>query len=163
MFRLLLKNQKEMMSLFSLETLTTMDRLAYLCDNRGKLDEAQELYEQVLKGREEVLGQTNAATLETVNDLACVYEYRGQLAKAEEYYKRALDGREKLLGLEHPDVLQTVADFAGLCHHQGRVSEGRATAPASISREGESPGTRPPGHTRLSARSRRTVLVHRRA
>lgn len=126
MFRLVLKNQKEIMSPLSLETLTTMDRLAYLCDNRGELEEAQKLYEQVLKGREEVLGEANAATLETVNDLAGVYEYQGQLAKAEEHYKRALEGRERVLGLEHPDVLQTVADFAGLCDHQGRVSEGRA-------------------------------------
>jgi tetratricopeptide (TPR) repeat protein len=82
-------------------TLDTVNNLAVLYTNQGKLDEAEKMYERALQGKEKALGAEHTSTLATVNNLAILYTDQGKLDEAEKMYERALQGSEKALGAQN--------------------------------------------------------------
>lgn len=50
-------------------TLVTVNNLGNLCNNQGKLKEAQGMYQRALVGREKAQGPDHPCTLDTVNNL----------------------------------------------------------------------------------------------
>ena len=65
------------------ETLGSMNILAILLHEQGKLDEAEQLYRDALRGRRETLGDTHPDTLASVNNLANLMEALNTQREAE--------------------------------------------------------------------------------
>ncbi|KZP17594.1 TPR-like protein [Athelia psychrophila] len=105
------------------ETLTTVDRLASVCQSQGKYKEAEGLYRRALAGREQQFSGTHRDTLSTVNNLAWLYQIQGKFDEAEKLHQRALAGREQQLGADHLDTLGTLNNLAALYRRQGKYSE----------------------------------------
>ena len=63
-------------------TLMTVNNLAVLLKDQGKLDEAKAMYERALAGRERTLGADHPHTLGTVNNLAGLLNQVGDAAAA---------------------------------------------------------------------------------
>jgi tetratricopeptide (TPR) repeat protein len=97
--------------------------LGILYADRGKLAEAEKMYQRALQGKEKALGAEHTSTLRTVNNLGNLYRSQGMLAEAEKMYQRALQGKEKALGAEHTSTLSTVNNLGRLYKDQGRLAE----------------------------------------
>jgi tetratricopeptide (TPR) repeat protein len=76
-------------------TLDTVNNLAGLYYNQGKMKEAEEMYLRALKGFKEAWGAKHTSTLNTVNNLGLLYADQGKMKDAEEMYMRALRGKEE--------------------------------------------------------------------
>jgi len=79
--------------------LRTVNNLGLLYSTKGKLDEAEQIYDRALTGKEKALGPEHSSTLDTVNNLGNLYTYRGKLDEAEQMHERALVGYTKALAI----------------------------------------------------------------
>jgi tetratricopeptide (TPR) repeat protein len=84
---------------------------------QGKLDKAEEMYQQALQGKEKALGPHHKSTLTTVNNLGSLYANQGKLDKAEEMYRRALEGYNKRFGSNHPRCCNSMRGEAAFAKH----------------------------------------------
>ncbi|MEM6327813.1 MAG: tetratricopeptide repeat protein [Bacteroidota bacterium] len=101
------------------DTLTSVNNLAYLLQERGDLNAAEPLYRRALDGRETVLGPDHPSTLTSVNNLAYLLRARGDLDAAGPLLRLALDRSEAALGPDHPDTLRAVNNLAYLLQARG--------------------------------------------
>merc|ERR1712054_715116 len=76
-------------------TLTSINNLAGLLEERGRLDEAEPLYQEALAGRREKLGDKHPDTLLSINNLAALLKAQGRLDEAERLDRGALADRQK--------------------------------------------------------------------
>jgi tetratricopeptide (TPR) repeat protein len=106
-----------------MSTVGAIHNLGDLYAAQGKLDKAEEMYEQALAGYEKTLGRDHTSTLNTVNNLGSLYADQGRLNRAEEMYKRALTGCEKALGRDHTSTLHTVNNLGVLYAAQDRLDK----------------------------------------
>ncbi|KAL3429076.1 hypothetical protein BDV09DRAFT_203329 [Aspergillus tetrazonus] len=90
---------------------------------QGKLEEAEEMYQQALAGKEKVLGPNHISTLDTTNSLGLLCFDQGKLKEAEEMYQQALAGKEKALGPGHTSTLGIVNNLGNLYKNQGKLKE----------------------------------------
>jgi len=67
--------------------------LGILYSDRGRLVEAEAMYQRALEGKEKALGRDHTSTLRTVNSLSLLYSKQGRLEEAEAMCQRALQGR----------------------------------------------------------------------
>jgi tetratricopeptide (TPR) repeat protein len=103
---------------------TSLGRSGYvLCEDQGKLDEAEKMYELALLGYDKALGPEHKSTLDAVNNLGILYWVQGKLDEAEKMYERALLGYEKALGPEHKSTLDTVDNLGILYWVQGKLDK----------------------------------------
>src|SRR5262249_51487929 len=112
---------------------TSLNNLAVLYQEQGRLAEAEPLYKRALAMRETALpaGHPNIAT--SLNNLAFLYQAQGRLSEAEPLYKRALAMRETALPDNHPDLAASLGNLSLVHLQQGRFDaalelERRATA-----------------------------------
>ncbi|KAH8800849.1 hypothetical protein F5884DRAFT_685562, partial [Xylogone sp. PMI_703] len=86
-------------------TLDTVNNLANLYKNQGKLVEAEQMYQRALQGFENTIGIDNTITyipaLNTVWGLGSLFERQADIVKARTMYSRALIGYEKVFGPAH--------------------------------------------------------------
>ena len=61
-------------------TLDTVNNMANLYKNQGKMQEAEAMYRRALEGKETAWGPEHTSTLGTVNNLmACLYRDQGKM------------------------------------------------------------------------------------
>jgi tetratricopeptide (TPR) repeat protein len=104
-------------------TLNTVNNLAALYADQGKLVEAEQMYQRALQGKEKAWGPDHTSTLNTVNNLAALYKNQGKLVEAEQMYQRALQGYEKATG---PDSITTYVPALNTIFNLGLLFEHRA-------------------------------------
>ncbi|KAJ5588722.1 hypothetical protein N7537_011400 [Penicillium hordei] len=97
--------------------------LGNLYSDKGKVKEAEEMYQRALAGYEKALGPDHTSTLITVNNLGNLYSNQGKLKEAEEMYQRALAGYEKAFGPDHTSTLDSVNNLGSLYSDQGKLKE----------------------------------------
>ena len=78
------------------DTLTSMNNLASVLYNQGKLAEAEGLLWEVLKAAREVLGARHPDTMASMNNLANVLSAQGKLADAERLHRETLKAMGKV-------------------------------------------------------------------
>jgi tetratricopeptide (TPR) repeat protein len=105
------------------ETLQSMNRLAMLLFDQGKLDEAEPLFRETLRVRRETLGDTHPDTLGSINNLALLLRDQGKLVEAEPLYRETLRGSRETLGDTHLDTLGSINNMAILLMNQGKLIE----------------------------------------
>ena len=79
-----------------------------MISRRGKLAEAEKMYERALRGTEEALGRNHTSTLDTVNNLGNLYADQGKLAEVKKMYERVLRETEEAFGLNYTSIFGTV-------------------------------------------------------
>ncbi|EOA90522.1 uncharacterized protein SETTUDRAFT_146424 [Exserohilum turcica Et28A] len=97
-----------------------MNCIGRLFTDRGKWEEAEQMYRRALQVYEAVLGPSHTSTLQTVNNLGTLYLSLGQLDEAEQMLERALQGYEEALGPGYTSTLQTVNNLGSLYAGQSR-------------------------------------------
>lgn len=89
-------------------TVTAMLSLVNLYKNRGKLNEAEELYDQIPAEEEKQLGAEDSLTLVIFQLVAHLYEEQGIFDEAKKLYARVLAGEEKKLDTGHPSKSEKI-------------------------------------------------------
>lgn len=95
--------------------------LGILYSKQGKLDLAEQMYQQALQNLEKALGLDHISTLSIVNNLGNLYLKQDKLDLAEQMLQRTLQGKEKALGLYHISTLDTVHILGLLYFNQGKL------------------------------------------
>ncbi|RPB01269.1 TPR-like protein [Choiromyces venosus 120613-1] len=107
-------------------TLTIVNNLAFVLNDRGRYGESEAMFHRALEGREKVFGPDHPDTLANVNNLASVLQNLGRHGESEAMFHRALEGREKVFGPDHPDTLTSVNNLASVLQDLGRHGESEA-------------------------------------
>ena len=106
------------------DTLDSMNNLAMLLKDQGKLEEAEPLFQQCLAGRKKVLGPDHPDTLITMYNFASFLEEKGDLANMETHARQSLEGYFSL-GLTS-DVKDGVEQLTAILRAQGKDEEAAA-------------------------------------
>src|SRR5262249_8639055 len=101
-----------------------MVNLAWLLENRSKLDEAEALYRQAMDIDSKASGTEHNPMYEScVNHLGTLLFRRGRFAGAEEVFRQSLEARRKLLGPDHPQVAISLHNVGFAVARQDRWAE----------------------------------------
>ena len=110
-------------------TLDIVNNLGVLYADKGKLSEAEKMYQRVLEEKGKVLGLDHTSTLDTVQHLGILYKSQSKLGEAEKMYQRVLEGYEKALGPElstsYIPALNTTYNLGLLFTSQGDIGRAR--------------------------------------
>jgi tetratricopeptide (TPR) repeat protein len=90
---------------------------------RGRYEQAEELFTQALAIREQILEAEHADLSYSLDRLATIYLYQGKYEQAEPLYQRALAICEETLGLDHPNTAATANNLAQLYLYQGKYEQ----------------------------------------
>lgn len=86
--------------------------LAWVLQNIGQLDEAEELNENILKTCKEFFGEKDFDTLTSYNAKGVLYLMREKLDLAEDFVRSAAEGREEILNRTHPSILNALTNLS---------------------------------------------------
>ena len=123
MQRMALALRREVSSKKHLNTLTTINNLALVLEEQGKVKEAEQMHRKTLLLKEEVLGKKHPDTLRCLNNLAVALDKQGNYAEADALYLATLSSREKVLGKEHPETLKSMHQVATVLTRQKKFKE----------------------------------------
>ena len=90
----------------------TMNNLALVYRDTGRIPEAMTLYEDILTRTKAKLGPNHPLTLQVMKNLATAYQAAGRLPEAFSLFEAALQGRQATLGPDHPDTLDSMSQLA---------------------------------------------------
>jgi tetratricopeptide (TPR) repeat protein len=107
----------------STDTISTKNKLGRFCQTLGKVDEAEQIYQETADTATRVLGESHPLTATVTYNLGSLYEVRGLTDEAEDCYRRALPIARRTLGTRHNDTLTMIHALAGLLHRTGRDDE----------------------------------------
>jgi tetratricopeptide (TPR) repeat protein len=102
---------------------TSLNNLAVLYKNQGRLQEAEPLYQEALAIYRQALPSGHPSIANSLNNLAMLYKNQGRLDEAEPLLKEALAIRRQALPSGHPDIATSLNNLAGLYKAQGRLQE----------------------------------------
>ncbi|CAM9829498.1 unnamed protein product [Ectocarpus sp. 12 AP-2014] len=105
-------------------TQCTAGRACWL--SRGKLAEADPLYDRCQAIYEKVVGPEHPSVAATLHSRADLLAEQGKFAEAEPLYDRCQAIYEKVLGPDHPSVAVALQSRAGLLAEQGKFAEAEA-------------------------------------
>lgn len=108
------------------ETLIAVNDLANVLMEQGRVDEAQQLYDETLRVRRESLGPDHPDTISSINNLAEVYLTRREPERAEALYREAIERGGRTLGPDHPDQIASLTNLATALAWQDRDEEAEA-------------------------------------
>jgi Tetratricopeptide repeat/NB-ARC domain/Heterokaryon incompatibility protein (HET) len=104
-------------------TMRSMNGVAAVYNNLGRLNEAVKVHEECLKTRMRVLGLEHPDTLWSMNGLAAIYHDLGRWNEAVKVHEECLEIRKRVLGLEHPDTLWSMSGLAVAYHSLRQLNE----------------------------------------
>jgi tetratricopeptide (TPR) repeat protein len=104
----------------------SLHSLGILFADRGKLREAEEMYDRALKGHEATLGPDHTSTLKIVQNVGNLYKVQGKHQEAEKMYDRALKGYKRL-GCYHRTTLEIANNLGTVYADQGKLREAEKT------------------------------------
>ncbi len=102
-----------------LDTLKSMNDLAWLYFRQGRLDESEQLFLKPLEGRRRVLGEEHPDTLDTMQKLGWVYMPQARVDEAEPLFTKVLEIGRRVLGEEHPVMWRSMHGVAFLYANRG--------------------------------------------
>ncbi len=105
------------------QTLESLDKVANVWGELGRVDEAIALYRSTIEIAREVLGPEHRGTLSMSNDLAILLSHTGHGVEARELYNTLLPVEERVFGADDPDTLATWGNLALLDAAEGRLEQ----------------------------------------
>ncbi|MCL4838940.1 MAG: serine/threonine-protein kinase [Thermoanaerobaculia bacterium] len=110
------------------DTLTSIDSLGLLLQDRGQLAEAEPFTREALAKRRRALGEEHPDTLLSLGNMGVLLQAQGQLDEAERYTREALEKHRRVLGDEHPSTLISMGNLAVQLRLQGKLAEAEPLA-----------------------------------
>jgi tetratricopeptide (TPR) repeat protein len=136
-FTQVLQVKEETLGPMHKSTILTVNNLANLCKNQGKLVEAERMYTRALRESEEALGPKHTYTPGTVSNLGNLFFKQGKVTEAEAMYVRALEGYDDTLGtdlaLTYIPALTTMLNLGILLSETGENEKARTTYTRALS------------------------------
>ena len=108
------------------DIVSTLDRLALLCQKESRYPEGEALLKRALAIRENAFGANNVKVAESMQDLADLYHVQKRDAEAEALLKQALGLEEKALrptDQAYPTISWTLTDLGRLYEGEKRYAE----------------------------------------
>ena len=109
------------------DTATSMNNLAILDMEEGRVADAEPLLAKALEVRRRVLGEDNPVTLVTLSNLGSLYRVEGKYQQAESVYLTAIATRTRVLGADHRDTGTSMHNLALVYLIEGKYAEGERT------------------------------------
>ncbi|PWU04987.1 MAG: hypothetical protein C5B51_15595 [Terriglobia bacterium] len=106
------------------DTATSMNNLAIMDLEDGRVSEAEALLAKALEVRQRALGEENPVTLVTLSNLGSLYRAQGKYEQAEKAYLRAVAARRRVLGENHRDTAMSMHNLSLLYLIEGKYGEG---------------------------------------
>ena len=103
--------------------LKTMNNLAALDLDLGKLAEAESLYKPCMERAQETLGAQSEYTLRPMHGLAFTYFLTNRFKEAEPLFRKAYDGYLKLQGANGPMVVELTINMALVLQNLGQHAQ----------------------------------------
>ena len=130
----------------SLDTLASMDGLAFLYLVEGRTGEAEALFKQSLDRRARLAGDEDPGTLRTMEGLAGVYDKearagreeklrRARYADEEKIRRQVVEARRRIQGEDDPRTLLSASDLAGCDMRQGKYADAEALLRQTLERQ----------------------------
>lgn len=91
--------------------------------DRGKKEQAEQLYKETLAKKKKFVGPSHTSTLNSINGLASLYMQEQQYAKAEPLYDECIMKRKVELGEKHPGTYSAMHNRALLHIQQNQLGE----------------------------------------
>jgi len=146
-------------------TVTSINNLATMLHDAGKLEEAEALFREALQARRATVGDKDPATITSVNNLGMLLQDRsqqmqdpGRLDEAEQLLREALGARRSALGGSHPETLDSMFNLGRLLQERGRLEEALALLQEELDGAAAHKGRHHP-ETLESAEGLRALLV----
>ena len=98
-------------------------RLAFLCDNLGRSEEAIDLYQKAIAAGTQIEDVPYSDIGTMLNNVAMILRKSGRQKAAEPCYLRALEIYEKQLGSDHADVASVLNNLAVFYTNERRYTE----------------------------------------
>jgi len=114
------------------ETLTTMNSLAAVLLDLGRLDECRSLVVEVVEGRHASLGPGHPQTLLAMQNLASLERRRGRALQSESIERDTAAAMMRVLGPSHQWVIAARASHAASLTTLGRYNEAEQVAGATL-------------------------------
>jgi TPR repeat protein/CHAT domain-containing protein/exonuclease VII small subunit len=105
------------------KTLTSLNNLAIIYQDLGRLSEALPWFEKGYRLSSEVLGEKHPYTLLSLNNLAVIYQDLGRLSEALPLLESGYRLRKEVLGEKHPDTLASLNNLVRIYQDLGLFSE----------------------------------------
>jgi CHAT domain-containing protein/Flp pilus assembly protein TadD len=125
-------------------TLTSLNYLAMIHKELGRLTEALPLLEKGYSLSKEVLGEKHPDTVRSFNFLAAIHRELGHLTKALPLSEKGYRLLKEVLGEKHPDTLSSMINLAMVYKDLGRFSEALPLAESGFSLRKEVLGEKHP-------------------
>jgi tetratricopeptide (TPR) repeat protein len=103
-----------------LSVISSIDQLAQLLIERGRLIEAESLLLRALNARKTTLGPGHPITITSVGNLASLYLEQGRYSEAEPLLQQAASRFAETQGSEHPAALSALNNLANYYRATGR-------------------------------------------
>ena len=113
------------------DTLTSINNLGSLLQDKGDLDGAGALYREALEAKRETLGDRHPSTLASINNLGMLLKAKGDLNGAEALYRESLEAQRETLGDRHPSTLSSISNLGLLLKAKGDLDGAEALLPVS--------------------------------
>ena len=117
----------------ALETLESVNGLAYVSMRLYDLDTAEAFAQRALIGRTKLLGSENIYTCDSLRILGLVLGSKGDNDAAIKSYQEVIRNQGLVLGPEHPDVLITVTHLALALAEQGELDTAEGMMQTTLS------------------------------
>jgi tetratricopeptide (TPR) repeat protein len=91
--------------------LVSINNLASLLKNQGKLGEAEPLYRTALTARRRTLGYEHPDTLDTLFNFANLLWAQGNTSEALDLFRQELDAVRRVLGEAHPRTQASLRNY----------------------------------------------------
>lgn len=106
-----------------IDTLNSLNNLAFLYEAYGRLSEAEPLYKKALKLKRNLLGPEHPDTLVGQRNLAMLYVNLGSYADAEPLFSGLLEMNQEKLGARHPATISSLNDLGFIYLNTERYHE----------------------------------------
>jgi serine/threonine protein kinase len=107
----------------NLDTLRSIDNLAWMLTQQGHLREAEKLQRETVATRRRVFGEQNMDTLRSMSNLAWTVDREGNYAEAEKLGRAVLDGQRRVFKPDNVDTAKTMNNLAATLGHEGHYAE----------------------------------------
>jgi tetratricopeptide (TPR) repeat protein len=98
-----------------------LNNLAALCQNTGRMEEAEALYLRALDIKKKLLGDSHPDVAVTLNNLAMFYKAEGKLQQSAEMYRRAIEIFKQTLDPSHPKLKLCEQNYEQLLREMGQM------------------------------------------
>ncbi len=130
-----LEIRKRLLGEENLDTVESMEGVAWQVQQEGRAREAEDLYRRILDLRLRLQGEEHSDTLKTMSGLAWALRKQGHYPEAETIYRRVYEVRGRVQGEDDPATMLSARDLASCYWIERRYPEAEVLDRATLERQ----------------------------